>query len=93
MSNLFLLVIQENKKWQARKEALEALEKLVSSPKLEAGQYGELVGSLKKVHSVFCTTWNFNKYIFDFTRVVLMGKFYLKICSKGGLFLWPWKLM
>ena len=41
--------IQENKKWQMRKEALEALEKLVSNPKLEGGQYGELLGALKKV--------------------------------------------
>jgi len=46
--------IQENKKWQMRKEALEALEKLVSSPKLEGGQYGELLGSLKKVCTKAC---------------------------------------
>ena len=42
-------VFQENKKWQIRKEALEALEKLASNPKLEGGQYGELAGALKKV--------------------------------------------
>ncbi|XP_015769974.1 PREDICTED: cytoskeleton-associated protein 5-like [Acropora digitifera] len=41
----------ENKKWQLRKEALEALEKLASNPKLEGGQYGELVGALKKIIS------------------------------------------
>ncbi|XP_022781710.1 cytoskeleton-associated protein 5-like [Stylophora pistillata] len=41
----------ENKKWQARKEALEALEKLASNPKLEGGQYGELLGALKKIIS------------------------------------------
>lgn len=41
--------MQENKKWQTRKEALEALEKLVSNPKIEGGQYGELLGALKKV--------------------------------------------
>ncbi|XP_078348745.1 cytoskeleton-associated protein 5-like isoform X2 [Oculina patagonica] len=41
----------ENKKWQIRKEALEALEKLVSNPKLEGGQYGELLGALKKIIS------------------------------------------
>lgn len=28
---------------------MEALEKLASNPKLEGGQYGELLGSLKKV--------------------------------------------
>ena len=44
-----LNVFQENKKWQIRKEALEALEKLASNPKLEGGQYGELAGALKKV--------------------------------------------
>ena len=32
-----------------RKEALEALEKLVANPKIEGGQYGELLGALKKV--------------------------------------------
>lgn len=46
--------IQENKKWQIRKEALEALEKLVSNPKLEGGQYGELLGALKKVCTKAC---------------------------------------
>ena len=46
--------LQEAKKWQLRKEALEALEKLVSNPKLESGHYGELMGSLKKVSS---STW------------------------------------
>ena len=50
-------IFQENKKWQLRKEALEALEKLASNPKLEGGQYGELVGALKKVslHSKWLT--------------------------------------
>ncbi|XP_047135598.1 cytoskeleton-associated protein 5 isoform X1 [Hydra vulgaris] len=39
----------ESKKWQERKETLEALEKLTSNPKLEAGQYGEVCAVLKKV--------------------------------------------
>ncbi|XP_034051282.1 cytoskeleton-associated protein 5-like [Thalassophryne amazonica] len=39
----------EAKKWQERKEALEALETLVKNPKLEAGDYGDLVKALKKV--------------------------------------------
>ena len=51
-NNLLWLNLQENKKWQLRKEALEALEKLVSNPKLEGGQYGELMGALKKVSAV-----------------------------------------
>lgn len=39
----------EAKKWQERKEALEALEKLLKHPKLENGDYGDLVRALKKV--------------------------------------------
>lgn len=39
----------ESKKWQERKEALEALETLVKNPKLENGDYGELIRALKKV--------------------------------------------
>lgn len=39
----------EAKKWQERKDSLEALEPLVSNPKLENGDYGDLVRALKKV--------------------------------------------
>ncbi|XP_030635140.1 cytoskeleton-associated protein 5 [Chanos chanos] len=39
----------EAKKWQERKEALEAVEALAKNPKLEAGDYGDLVRALKKV--------------------------------------------
>lgn len=39
----------EAKKWQERKEVLEALETLVKTPKLENGEYGDLVRALKKV--------------------------------------------
>ncbi|XP_041131706.1 cytoskeleton-associated protein 5-like isoform X3 [Polyodon spathula] len=39
----------EAKKWQERKEALEALEVLVKNPKIEAGDYGDVVRALKKV--------------------------------------------
>ncbi|CAJ0916923.1 unnamed protein product [Ranitomeya imitator] len=42
----------EAKKWQERKEALEAVEILVKNPKLEAGDYGDLVRALKKVNGV-----------------------------------------
>ncbi|KOC71291.1 Cytoskeleton-associated protein 5 [Habropoda laboriosa] len=41
----------EAKKWQERKEALEVLETLVKNPKLENGDYGDVVRSLKKVIS------------------------------------------
>ena len=39
----------EAKKWQERKEAMEAVEKLVANPKLQSGEYGDLVRALKKV--------------------------------------------
>ncbi|XP_033245413.1 protein mini spindles isoform X4 [Drosophila miranda] len=40
----------EEKKWTLRKEALEALEKLLTDhPKLESGEYGTLVNALRKV--------------------------------------------
>ncbi|NXC79184.1 CKAP5 protein, partial [Cercotrichas coryphoeus] len=39
----------EAKKWQERKEALEAVELLVKNPKLESGDYADLVKALKKV--------------------------------------------
>lgn len=41
----------EAKKWQERKEALEALETLVRNPKLENGDYGDVVRALKKIIS------------------------------------------
>lgn len=41
----------EAKKWQERKEALEALETLVKNPKLENGDYGDIVRALKKIIS------------------------------------------
>ncbi|XP_077282854.1 msps cytoskeleton-associated protein 5 isoform X2 [Temnothorax americanus] len=41
----------EAKKWQERKEALEALETLVNNPKLENGDYGDVVRALKKIIS------------------------------------------
>ncbi|XP_028649672.2 LOW QUALITY PROTEIN: cytoskeleton-associated protein 5 [Erpetoichthys calabaricus] len=39
----------EAKKWQERKEALEALEALVKNPKIESGDFGDVVKALKKV--------------------------------------------
>lgn len=39
----------EAKKWQERKEVLEIIENLVKTPKLENGDYGDLVRSVKKV--------------------------------------------
>ncbi|KAG7269929.1 hypothetical protein CRUP_017674 [Coryphaenoides rupestris] len=39
----------EAKKWQERKEVLETVEMLAKNPKLEGGDYGDLVRALKKV--------------------------------------------
>ncbi|XP_039442789.1 protein mini spindles-like isoform X3 [Culex pipiens pallens] len=39
----------EAKKWQERKESLEALEALLQNPKLQPGDYGDVVRALKKV--------------------------------------------
>jgi cytoskeleton-associated protein 5 len=39
----------EAKKWQERKEAMDELDKLLQHPKLESGEYGDLVRALKKV--------------------------------------------
>lgn len=47
----------EAKKWQERKEAMEALEHLVANPKLQTGDYGDLVRALKKVPNFLC--WRF----------------------------------
>ena len=43
------MTLQEAKKWQDRKEVLEALAGLVKSPRLEVGDYGDVVRALKKV--------------------------------------------
>lgn len=39
----------EAKKWSDRKEALEALETLVANPKIEPGDFSDLVRTLKKL--------------------------------------------
>lgn len=39
----------EAKKWQERKEALEAVQKLLENPCLEKGEYGDLMRTLRKV--------------------------------------------
>ncbi|XP_048511351.1 protein mini spindles isoform X1 [Athalia rosae] len=41
----------EAKKWQDRKEAIEFLENLCKNPKLESGDYGDVVRALKKIIS------------------------------------------
>ncbi len=49
----------EAKKWQERKEAMEAIEQLVANPKLAPGEYGDLVRALKKVNG-YCYTFPSN---------------------------------
>lgn len=41
----------EDKKWQIRKESLECLEALLANPKLQSGDYHELIKNLKKILS------------------------------------------
>lgn len=41
----------EAKKWQERKEAMDELDKLLQNPKLESGDYADLVRALKKVNT------------------------------------------
>ena len=48
-------VLQESKKWQERKEALDALLKLAEAPKLENADYHELIRTLKKVFVIVLT--------------------------------------
>lgn len=45
----FSVSVQEEKKWQERREALEAVQKLAEAPKLEQGDYSDLLRALKKV--------------------------------------------
>lgn len=49
--------VQEAKKWQERKEALEALEKLTNNPKIEGGDFGQLVRALQKVNLWWAVDW------------------------------------
>ena len=45
-----IILLQEAKKWQERKEMLEIVEGLATkNPKLLPGEYGDLVRALKKV--------------------------------------------
>ncbi|PNF34800.1 hypothetical protein B7P43_G03732 [Cryptotermes secundus] len=41
----------EASKWQERKEAVDSLEQLLQAPKLESGDYGDVVRALKKIIS------------------------------------------
>lgn len=58
----------EAKKWQERKEAMEAVEQLVANPKLQSGEYGDLVRALKKVmtaeHALSLMTTSFSYSLF-----------------------------
>lgn len=58
----------EAKKWQERKEVLQTLETLVKTPKLENGDYGDLVRALKKVYVKKILTQLDFIFIFVFVR-------------------------
>ena len=50
----FFIILQESKKWQERKEALEALQNILQkSPRLQTADYYELVNDLQKVWQLF----------------------------------------
>ena len=60
----------ESKKWQERKEGLESLQNLVVNPKLESGDYGDVVRVLKKVNVQFENLKKFdNLYLKDFQKI------------------------
>lgn len=65
---LFFL-LQEAKKWQERKEALEAVEALTKNPKLENGDYGDLVRALKKVNVQSTLEWLQKAFFFFLTNL------------------------
>lgn len=46
----------EAKKWQERKEAMEVLLPLTQNPKLETGDYNDLMKALKKVRGAFLSS-------------------------------------
>lgn len=52
----------EAKKWQDRKEAVELLENLCKNPKLESGDYGDIIRALKKV---FYLTTGYDFYLYN----------------------------
>lgn len=78
--------MQEAKKWQERKEALEAVELLVKNPKLESGDYADLVKVLKKVMKHSVCVW-FNYYFFNMISLYLSSKILIKIMLRSLNFL------
>lgn len=60
----------ESKKWQERKEALDSLQNLLVNPKLESGDYGDVVRVLKKVCQKI-------KFIFYNTDYITTSKNYM----------------
>lgn len=84
VTNDLYCILQEAKKWQERKEALEAVEVLVKNPKLEAGDYADLVKALKKVNMRTFSTGivttirplNFSSVIFLITYTLPLKEHY-----------------
>ena len=65
----------EAKKWQERKEAMDALDTLVANPKLQTGDYGDLVRALKKVRFIIEILINdrFEICFLDFLPILDLG--------------------
>ena len=57
LNNLFFSQM-EDKKWKERKEAMEILLPLSQNPRLEPGDYHELMKGLKKVKKKTICFWN-----------------------------------
>lgn len=66
----------EAKKWQERKEALEVLDTLVKHPKLENGDYGDLVRALKKVCIHFIILYYYYIIINILNIILFIFKYY-----------------
>ena len=58
----------EAKKWQERKEAVDSLELLLQTPKLESGDYGDVVRALKKVRLLARCVPQHRPWLLDITQ-------------------------
>lgn len=58
----------EASKWQERKEAVDSLELLLQTPKLESGDYGEVVRALKKVRLLARCVPQHRSWLLDSTQ-------------------------
>lgn len=70
----------EAKKWQDRKEALDALESLLkAAPKLEQGDYGDIARAMKKVHFLRRIHFKIIQTKHNITLIFFYSRLYRKI--------------